>query len=93
VIVDTPERGIVEHEWLLRTLAIGDDVQTGVTMPDPRCVMPSLAQEDLPKGTGILKTLGHNRIGVAGSLNPCAGIYAVVKATGTIRVNGRVSLI
>jgi hypothetical protein len=93
VIVDTPERGIVEHEWIGRPLAIGDDVQTDVTMPDPRCVIPSLAQEDLPKGIGILKALGHNRIDVAGSLNPGAGIYAVVKATGTISVNSRDSLI
>jgi hypothetical protein len=44
-------------------------------------VIPSLAQEDLPRDTGILKALGHNRIDVAGSLYPCAGIYAVVKAT------------
>jgi hypothetical protein len=43
VIVDTPERGIAENEWLGRTLAIGDDVQIGVTMLDPRRVMPSLA--------------------------------------------------
>jgi hypothetical protein len=93
VIIDTPEHGFVENEWLGRTLAIGDDVKIGVAMPDPRCVMPSLAQEDLPRDTGILKALGHNRIDVAGSLYPCAGIYAVVKATGTISVNDRVSLI
>ncbi|HEV7423532.1 MAG TPA: hypothetical protein VGO30_27435 [Mycobacterium sp.] len=62
-------------------------------MPDPRCVMPSLAQGDLPRDPGILKGLGHNRIDVAGSLYPCAGIYTVVEATGTIRGNDRVSLI
>jgi hypothetical protein len=55
--------------------------------------MPSLAQEDLPRDTGILKTLGHNRIDVEGALYPCAGICAVVKATGTIRMNDRVILI
>jgi uncharacterized protein len=70
VIVDTPEHGIVENEWLGRALAIGDDVQIGAAMPDPRCVMPSLAQEDLPRDTGILKALGHNRIDVAGALYP-----------------------
>jgi hypothetical protein len=93
VIVDTTEPGFVENEWVGRTLAIGDEVRIGVAMPDPRCVMPSLAQGDLPRDTGILKALGHNRIDVAGSLYPCAGIYTVVEATGTIRGNDRVSLI
>jgi uncharacterized protein YcbX len=94
VIVDTPERGFVENEWLGRTLAIGDDVQLGVALPDPRCVMPSLAQEDLPRDPRILKALArHNRIEVAGSLFPCAGVYAVAEVTGTIRKDDRVSLV
>jgi uncharacterized protein YcbX len=93
VIVDTPASGFVENEWLGRTLAIGDDVQLGVSLPDPRCVMPSLAQEDLPKDSRILKALAqHNRIDVAGSLYPCAGVYAVAEATGTIRKDDPVSL-
>jgi uncharacterized protein YcbX len=94
VIVDTPARGFVENEWLGRTLAIGDDVQLGVALPDPRCVMPSLAQEDLPKDSRILKALAqHNRIDVAGALYPCAGVDAVAEATGTIRKDDRVSLV
>jgi uncharacterized protein YcbX len=94
VIVDTPARGFVENEWLGRTLAIGDDVQLGVALPDPRCVMPSLAQEDLPKDSQILKALArHNMIDVAGALYPCAGVYAIAEATGTIRKDDRVSLI
>jgi uncharacterized protein len=94
VIVDTPAGGFVENEWLGRTLAIGDDVQLGVALPDPRCVMPSLAQEDLPKDSRILKTLAqHNRIDVGGALYPCAGVYAVAEATGTIRKDDRVSLV
>ncbi len=93
VIVDTPARGFVENDWLGRRLAIGDDVRIAVAMPDPRCVMPSLAQEELPRDPGILKALGHNRIDVAGALYPCAGVYAVVEAPGTMRGNDRVSLI
>ena len=57
VIVETPAPGFVENEWLGRTLAIGDDVRIGVALPDPRCVMSSLAQEDLPKDSRILKAL------------------------------------
>ena len=94
VIVETAARGFVENEWLGRTLAIGDDVQIGVALPDPRCVMPSLAQEDLPKDSRILKALAqHNRIDVAGALYPCAGVYAVAEATGVIRRDDRVSLV
>jgi len=93
VIVDTPGRGFVENEWLGCTLVIGDDVALGVALPDPRCVMPSLPQEDLPKDSRILKALAqHNRIDVAGALYPCAGVYAVAEATGTIRKDDRVSI-
>ena len=46
------------------------------------------------RDSGILKALAkHNRIDVAGSLYPCAGIYAVVESTGTIRTDDRVYLI
>jgi MOSC domain-containing protein len=94
MIVDTPAKGFVENEWVGRTLAIGDDVRLGVALPDPRCVMPSLAQEDLPRDPRILKALAqHNRIDVAGSLYPCAGVYAVAQATGTVRTDDSVSLI
>jgi uncharacterized protein YcbX len=94
VIVDTPAHGFVENEWVGRTLAISDDVKISVALPDPRCVMPSLAQEDLPRDTRILKALAqHNRIDVAGSLYPCAGVYAVAESTGTIRKGDRISLV
>jgi uncharacterized protein len=93
VIVDTPERGFVENGWLGRTLAIGDDVQLGVSLPDPRCCMPGLPQEDLPRDPQVLKALArHNRIDVAGALYPCAGVYAVAEATGTVRKDDSVSL-
>jgi uncharacterized protein YcbX len=94
VIVDTPAHGFVENEWLGNKLAIGDDVKLGVALPDPRCVMPSLAQEDLPRDSRILKALArHNRIDVAGSLYPCAGVYAVAETTGTVRKDDPVTLV
>jgi MOSC domain-containing protein len=93
VIVDTPGRGFVENDWVGRTLAIGDDVKLAIAIPDPRCVMPSLAQEDLVRDPGILKALGkYNRLDVGGSIYPCAGVYAVAAATGTIRTGDPVSL-
>jgi uncharacterized protein YcbX len=94
VIVDNPGRGFVENDWVGRSIAIGDDVQLGVALPDPRCCMPSVEQEDLPRDPKILKALAqHNRIDVAGALFPCAGVYAVAEATGTMHQNDSVSLI
>ena len=86
VILGTLESGFVENDWLGRALEIGDDVRLTVSLPDPRCVMTTLAQAELPKDTEILRTLArHNRIDVAGGLYPCAGVYATVAAPGTVR--------
>ena len=94
VIVETAQAGFAENEWVGRTVALGDDVRISVALPDPRCVMPSLAQKDLPRDPRILKALArHNRIDVAGALYPCAGVYAVAAATGTIRKGDSVSVV
>jgi uncharacterized protein YcbX len=94
VIVDTPAHGFVENDWVGRTLVIGDEVEVGVALPDPRCVMPSLAQEELPKDSKVLRALRrHNRLDVAGALFPCAGVYAVAKATGTMHTEDGVGLV
>jgi uncharacterized protein YcbX len=94
VIVDTPASGFVENDWVGRSLAIGDGVQLGVALPDPRCCMPGLEQEDLPRDPKVLKALAqHNRIDVAGSLYPCAGVYAVAEAAGNVSRDDRVSLV
>src|ERR687898_1727085 len=94
VIVDTQEGGVVENDWIGLKLPIGEAVRLGVALPDPRCVMTTLAQEDLPKDTEVLRTLTrHNRVQVGGAgLFPCAGVYAVVEAPGTMRVDDRVAL-
>jgi uncharacterized protein len=94
VIVDTPAGGFVENDWVGHSLAIGDDVQLGVALPDPRCVMPSLAQTDLERDPKVLKALAkHNRLDVGGAMFPCAGVYAVSEAGGTIRRDDAVSLV
>lgn len=92
VIVDTPEPGSVENSWVGRTLAVGDGVVFAVAIPDPRCVMTTVAQEGLDRDPSILKALAkHNRIDVAGGgLYPCAGVYAVVASPGTLRTGDRV---
>ncbi len=93
-IVSTTEAGFLENDWVGRELAIGDAVRVRVALPDPRCVMTTLAQHDLPKDTDVLRTLTrHNRlqVGDAGQF-PCAGVYAVVEAPGAMRVGDGVAL-
>lgn len=93
MIIRTAAPGFVENAWPGHTLSVGEEAQLTVALPDPRCVMPSLAQEDLPRDPQILKALAqHNRLDVAGGLYPCAGAYAVTAATGTIHRDDRVGL-
>jgi uncharacterized protein len=93
VIVDTDEAGFVENDWVSRQLVIGDAVRLSVAIPDPRCVMTTLAQEELPRDSDILRTLiRYNRIDVGGGRFPCAGVYAVVEAPGTMRPGQGVAL-
>ncbi len=86
VIVAATDSGFVENSWPGHRLRIGE-VSVEVRQPDPRCVMTTLAQEDLPRETDVLRTLvRHNRIDVGGDgLFPCAGVYAVVASPGTIQ--------
>jgi len=93
VIVRTREPGFVENDWVGCGLQVGGSVQLAVSIPDPRCVMPTLVQEDLPKDNGILRALvRHNRLDVAGALSPCAGVYATVTAAGAVRSGDEVML-
>jgi len=94
VIIDTGDAGFVENGWTGHGLAIGDVVRLNVAMPDPRCVMTTLAQDDLPGDTEVLRALvKHNRLDLGPLGNyPCAGVYAVVGAPGTIRTGDRVSV-
>jgi uncharacterized protein YcbX len=95
VIVATTAAGFVENDWVGRALTIGEAAQLRVTMPDGRCVMTTLAQDELPQDAGVLRALAqHNRLNVSGMGNsPCAGVYAVIAAEGTIRTGDRVTLI
>lgn len=86
VIVDTEPDGFVENAWVGRGVGLGEEARVHVAMPDPRCVMPTLAQEELPRDDGVLRTLvRHNRLELEeGARFPCAGVYAVVDAPGTV---------
>jgi uncharacterized protein YcbX len=70
--------GFVENDWIDQILMIADKVRLRVTGPCTRCVMTTLAQGDLPRDTGILKTAAkYNQVNV--------GVYASVVTGGVIR--------
>ena len=93
IIVETHASGFVENDWPGSELRIGDTVRLDVAIPDPRCVMTTLAQDELPQDREVLRTLARqNRIEVASGLYPCAGVYATVGSAGTIRAGDAVSL-
>ena len=89
------DSGFVENAWVGKTVAIGngaDGVELRVTDPCPRCVMTTLAQEDLPADPGILRTAArHNRLvggegrGPEGVYAASVGVYASVLKGGIVR--------
>jgi len=94
MVVKTNDPGFIENSWVGKTLTIGNNVQLIVTMPDPRCVMTTLAQRGIPKDNQVLRTLvQHNRLDIMGSGKfPCAGVYAVLGSLGMVSVNDNVDL-
>jgi uncharacterized protein YcbX len=86
------ESGFVENAWIGRTVSIGDQVRLLITDPCPRCVMATLAQEDLPADAAVLRTVArHNRVvggedrGADGVYEASVGVYARVVAGGVVR--------
>ena len=93
VIVRSEGEGFVENEWVGRELVAGG-LRLHVALPDPRCVMTTLAQDALPADIEVLRALvRHNRTQVADAGRyPCAGVYAVVAGDGVLRVGDAVSV-
>jgi uncharacterized protein YcbX len=95
IVVKTNEPGFVENSWIEKAIRMGDQVTMIITMPDPRCVMTTLAQDGIPKDNHVLRTLAeHNRLDIMGSGKyPCAGVYAAISSSGEIRVNDELQFV
>ncbi len=79
------EKGFAENAWVGHTLAIGTAVRLNISGPCGRCVMTTLAQGNLPRDPGILRTAAqHNHVNV--------GVYAAVARGGAIRRGDSVRL-
>lgn len=94
------DAGFLENGWVGRTLQVGASVRLEVTDPCARCVMTTLAQEDLPADAGILRTAArHNSLvggegrGPEGAYPASVGVYARVLAGGVVRRGDAVSIV
>ena len=89
IMVDTSGMdGFVENDWVGKTIKIGDSLRLQITDPCPRCVMPTLAQGDLPQDNGIFKNgIAHNKplVPFAGKELPSVGVYARVLSPGWVK--------
>src|SRR4030081_1573725 len=75
---DDEHAGFAESNWVGQQLRICDDVVLEITDHCPRCVMTTLAQGDLPKDSGLLRTAArHNDVHV--------GVYAEVRRAGRVQ--------
>jgi uncharacterized protein YcbX len=79
------EQGFVENDWIGRTISIGGELRLRVSGLCPRCVMITLAQGDLPKDSGILRTAAQNN-------HANVGVYADVVKGGTVRRGDHVTV-
>jgi hypothetical protein len=94
IILATGERGFPENTWVGRSVGFTSSARLHVALPDPRCAMTTLPQDDLPADAGVLRAIAtHNSlpIGTRESL-PCAGVYAEVSEPGMIRIGDRVTI-
>lgn len=96
LVLETPDlvQGFVENDWVGCTILIGREVRLRITNPAPRCVVPTLPQEQLASDMGILRAIAaHNRppVPALGDVRlPCLGVYASVERGGVVRVGDAV---
>ena len=87
--------GFVENDWVGKVIKIGNGLRLKITDPCPRCVMPTLAQGDLPHDNGIFKNgIARNKpmVPFAGKELPSAGVYARVLNPGWIKRGDKIMI-
>jgi uncharacterized protein YcbX len=92
--LDDDSEGFIENDWTGRRIAIGETT-IEVFAATPRCVMTTLAQDDLPADREVLRTVAqHNRVEVPGAGRfACLGAYASVVEAGPVAVGSPVRLL
>ena len=88
----------VEARWIGHTLRIGAGVRLDVVDPSPRCVVTTLAQDDLPRDPAVLRAVARGRAVASHTLAPgvelpaVVGVYAQLRAGGVLTCGAPVHL-
>lgn len=91
--------GFAENQWIGHRLAIGTQVNLQIIDPCPRCIVTTLAQADLPRDPGILRTVSQHSAAASKTLAPgvvfpaVAGVYAQALHGGNMCRGDAVSLV
>jgi uncharacterized protein len=83
LLINLPKKVSIEHSWIGQRLSIGREVEVEITQLTERCIMTSLAQQELAEDLAIIKTIQKKS-----NLN--FGVYAKVIKTGVIRTGDRI---
>ncbi len=78
ILIETEADGFPEDGWVGRDFAVGD-ARLRVAGRTERCVMVTLAQDELPSAPRILRAAVHANAA-------CVGVYARVVTPGAIRI-------
>ncbi|MGE2721243.1 MOSC domain-containing protein [Mycolicibacterium celeriflavum] len=83
-----------ENGWLGSEISLGE-VTLRVTMPTPRCAVPTLKHGDIERLPDAVRyLLDHNRVEVPGAGElPCAGVYAEVLTAGAVSIGDEVKVV
>jgi len=100
VVLETPPgtAPFVENDWIGRELEVrganGAGPTLRISLPTPRCSVPTLEHGSLPRAAQAVRTLMRsNRVDVPGfGVLPCAGCYAEVTTAGVLRVGDELAL-
>lgn len=87
IVIHTDESGFAENGWVGRELMIGAELRLRITVPTPRCAVPTLVHGSLTPNPDALRVLAqHNQLEpLAGmGMRPCAGVHAQVVTPGRI---------
>lgn len=90
VLLETPPAGGFDEESLVGSVVQLGEVPVRLTMPTPRCIVPTLAQAGVEKSTAVLRTLAaRNRLTMGGGDWACLGLYGHPDGSGRVALDCR----
>jgi uncharacterized protein YcbX len=91
LVIDVPGDGYPEDDWVGRRIAIGGALLEGICAT-PRCVIPTLAHDELPPDPDILRTVAREHRVPAVNRAACVGVYLSVVSPGPVEIGDTASV-